>query len=71
MFLSQDMHRDYVVAGANLRAEVYGLKGTRNWEEISAMLEKVQVPKFSPISGVKIAVTDTEAQAAAQHIPGS
>merc|ERR1712079_544422 len=48
---------------ANLRAENYGIKGTKDKEEIKSILKKVHVPEFQAKSGVKIAVTDAEAQA--------
>ena len=50
-------------AAANLRAENYGIKGTKDKEEIKSILKQVNVPVFEPKSGVKIAVTDAEAQA--------
>ena len=57
------LHFDFVEAAANLRAENYGIKGTKDKEEIKAILKQVNVPCFEPKSGVKIAVTDAEAQA--------
>jgi len=57
------MHFDFVMSAANLRAEVYGIKGTKEKEEIKAILKKVVVPVFEPKSGVAIAVTDAEHQA--------
>ena len=57
------LHYDFVVAAANLRAENYAIKGTKDKDEIKAILKQVNVPRFEPKSGVKIAVTDAEAQA--------
>jgi len=57
------LHYDFVLAAANLRAENYRIKGTKDREEIKAILKQVNVPVFAPKSGVKIAVTDAEAQA--------
>merc|ERR1719418_238880 len=57
------MHIDFVEAAANLKAEIYGIKGTKDKEEIKSILKKVHVPEFQAKSGVKIAVTDAEAQA--------
>lgn len=54
---------DYIVAAANLRAAMFGLPGTRDRDEIAELLAKVRVPEFVPRSGVRIAVTDAEAQA--------
>jgi len=57
------LHFDFVEAAANLRAENYGIKGTKDRDEIKSILKQVNVPVFQPKSGVKIAVTDAEAQA--------
>ena len=54
---------DYVVAGANLRAYNYGLPPNRDRAWIKSIVDGVTVPSFVPKSGVKIAVTDAEAQA--------
>ena len=56
------LHFDFVCAAANLRAENYGLQGTKDADEIKSILKQVNVPEFQPKSGVKIAVTDAEAQ---------
>ena len=60
---SNDLHLDYVVAGANLRAFNYGLPPNRDRAWIKSIVDGVTVPTFVPKSGVKIAVTDAEAQA--------
>ncbi|KAI1294860.1 Ubiquitin-like modifier-activating enzyme 1 [Halotydeus destructor] len=61
-----DVHVDYVVSGANLKAFLYNVPGTpvRDRNAILEILKTFDVPQFSPKSGVKIAVTDAEAQAA-------
>jgi len=56
------LHMDYIVAAANLMAEVYGIPKHTDRPAIATILLKVNVPKFEPKSGVKIAVTDAEAQ---------
>lgn len=58
----ESMHMDYVVAGANLRAAMYGIKGSTDRSFILDILKTVTVPEFKPRSGVKIAVTDQEAE---------
>ncbi|XP_038128902.1 ubiquitin-like modifier-activating enzyme 1 [Cyprinodon tularosa] len=53
-------HIEYVMAAANLYAQIYGIEGTRNIASIRETLETVQVPPFSPKSSVKIHLTDKE-----------
>uniref|UniRef100_A0AAX7SXG1 E1 ubiquitin-activating enzyme n=1 Tax=Astatotilapia calliptera TaxID=8154 RepID=A0AAX7SXG1_ASTCA len=50
----------YVMAGANLYGQIYGIKGTRDLTSIRGILENVRVPAFTPKSSVKIHVTDKE-----------
>ncbi|XP_013787170.1 ubiquitin-like modifier-activating enzyme 1 [Limulus polyphemus] len=57
-----DLHVDYVLASSNIRAYMYGLAPCLDREAIISMIEQVEVPEFIPRSGVKIAITDTEAQ---------
>lgn len=61
--ISNCVHLDYIVAAANLRAEMYGIKQVRDRQAIANMVQAVEVPEFIPKSGVKIDVTDAEAQA--------
>ncbi|KAJ8370522.1 hypothetical protein SKAU_G00105500 [Synaphobranchus kaupii] len=53
-------HMDYVVAAANLYAQIYGVEGTRDRAAMGQALQCVQVPNFTPKSGVKIHTTDKE-----------
>ncbi|PSN34011.1 Ubiquitin-like modifier-activating enzyme 1 [Blattella germanica] len=63
IFSSEDpLHLDYILAAANLKAEVYGIPQNRDREAIANMLQNVNVPEFIPKSGVKIAVTDSQMQ---------
>lgn len=57
-----DLHLDYVFAGANLRAGLYGIAQVRDRAAIKAMVQQVHVEPFKPKS-VKIATTDAEMQA--------
>ncbi|XP_039626934.1 ubiquitin-like modifier-activating enzyme 1 isoform X2 [Polypterus senegalus] len=53
-------HMNFIVAAANLFANTYGIKGTRNHQEIAETLKIVIVPEFTPKSGVQIFTTDDE-----------
>ncbi|XP_057312702.1 ubiquitin-like modifier-activating enzyme 1 isoform X2 [Hydractinia symbiolongicarpus] len=65
---SIDMHLDFVVAGANLHAFNYGLNGSTDRSLILKALKEITVPEFVPKSGVKISVTDQEAQNSANDV---
>ncbi|KAL1478894.1 hypothetical protein MTO96_052286 [Rhipicephalus appendiculatus] len=58
---SEELHMDYIVAAANLRAAVYGIRNCTDRQEIGHILEKVKVPVFKPKAGVQISVTETDA----------
>ncbi|XP_034942193.1 ubiquitin-like modifier-activating enzyme 1 [Chelonus insularis] len=60
--VNDPLHLDYVVAAANLKAAVYGLSPNRNRDEIAKIVNTVEVPPFTPKSGVKIAETDSQVQ---------
>ncbi|KAL3792211.1 hypothetical protein ACHAW5_004086 [Stephanodiscus triporus] len=55
-------HFDFIVAAANLRAHMFGIKGRTDEEYFVEVLQNVIVPDFSPIEGVKIASTEAEAK---------
>eukprot|EP00117_Sycon_ciliatum_P031358 scpid5278/ scgid24543/ Ubiquitin-like modifier-activating enzyme 1; Ubiquitin-activating enzyme E1 len=63
-----ETHLDYVVAGANLFAGVYGISGTRDRAAVAAIANAVEVPAFVPKSGVKIDVTESDAAASANQV---
>lgn len=55
-------HFDFIVAAANLRAQMFGIKGRTDEEYFAEVLQNVIVPDFTPQEGVKIASTDAEAK---------
>ncbi|CAH2244601.1 ubiquitin-like modifier-activating enzyme 1 [Pararge aegeria] len=57
-----ELHLDYVIAAANLRAQVYGIPPCVDRQKIAKIATSVQVPKFKPKSGIKIAITDAQLQ---------
>lgn len=52
------------MAAANLFAQTYGLTGSQDRVAVATLLQSVQVPEFTPKSGVKIHVSDQELQSA-------
>eukprot|EP00045_Choanoeca_perplexa_P013386 m.151731 g.151731 ORF g.151731 m.151731 type:complete len:1007 (-) comp16344_c0_seq1:68-3088(-) len=61
-------HLGFVIAGANLRAAVFGLKGDRDPEVFKAALGAIAVPDFKPREGVKI---ETDEKRAAENAAGA
>eukprot|EP00557_Chaetoceros_sp_GSL56_P003823 CAMPEP_0176498632 /NCGR_PEP_ID=MMETSP0200_2-20121128/12437_1 /TAXON_ID=947934 /ORGANISM="Chaetoceros sp., Strain GSL56" /LENGTH=1064 /DNA_ID=CAMNT_0017896877 /DNA_START=63 /DNA_END=3257 /DNA_ORIENTATION=+ len=55
-------HFDFIVAAANLRASMYGIKGRTDEEYFVNVLKNVMVPDFTPKEGVKIAANDAETE---------
>lgn len=51
---------EYIVAGANLHAYNYGIKGSREPSVFRKTLESMNIPEFQPKSGVKIQVNENE-----------
>ncbi|XP_037374228.1 LOW QUALITY PROTEIN: ubiquitin-like modifier-activating enzyme 1 [Talpa occidentalis] len=60
--VSNSLHLDYVMAAANLFAQTYGLMGSQDRAAVAILLQSVQIPEFTPKSGVKIHVSDQEFQ---------
>lgn len=57
----QPTHLSFVIAAANLRAFIYGLKGVSDEGYYKRVADAVAVTKFTPKSGVKIQVNENEA----------
>ena len=54
-------HLDFIVASANLRAFIYGLKGySKDEYDFKSAVLKIVVPEFKPKSGVKIQSDEKE-----------
>uniref|UniRef100_A0AAZ3QDB8 E1 ubiquitin-activating enzyme n=1 Tax=Oncorhynchus tshawytscha TaxID=74940 RepID=A0AAZ3QDB8_ONCTS len=66
---SNHLHMDYVMSGANLFAQSYGMQGSTDRVGVAKILDSLSVPTFVPRSGVKIHVSDQELQSAnANHL---
>lgn len=61
---ADSLHIEFVLAAANLRAFNFGISGTRDLVAIKEALQDVMVPEFTPQKGVKIQVSEQEAQQA-------
>lgn len=48
------------MAAANLFAQTYGLLGSQDRHAVTTLLQSLQIPAFTPKSGVKIHVSDEE-----------
>mmetsp|Transcript_30198 Transcript_30198/g.73492 ORF Transcript_30198/g.73492 Transcript_30198/m.73492 type:complete len:1022 (-) Transcript_30198:219-3284(-) len=57
------LHIDFVIAAANLRARMYGLKGGSDRGLCTSEAEKTEIVPFAPIKGRKVAKTDEEMKA--------
>lgn len=60
--INNQLHIDYIVAAANLKAKIYGININRDYDDIKNIVSKIQVPVFEPKSGVKIAENDAQVQ---------
>jgi ubiquitin-activating enzyme E1 len=60
--VNNTVHLDYIMAAANLKASIYGIPANRDRKAIADLVSTIVVPEFTPRSGVKIAVTEAEAQ---------
>lgn len=59
--INDENHFNFIVAGANLRAFNYGLKGGADIETYKRVIANTKVPAFTPLSNVKIQVEENEA----------
>ncbi|XP_064155839.1 ubiquitin-like modifier-activating enzyme 1 [Anguilla rostrata] len=68
---SNDLHMDYVLSAASLFAQTYGIAPCRDRAALARLLNEVDVPVFTPRSGVKIHVSDQELQSANASVDDS
>ncbi|XP_072136899.1 ubiquitin-like modifier-activating enzyme 1 [Mobula birostris] len=61
---SNPLHMDYIVAAANLFAKNYSIEGSKDRAAIQQILLSVDIPPFTPKSGMKIHTSDEEMAAA-------
>ncbi|KAK0154782.1 Ubiquitin-like modifier-activating enzyme 1 [Merluccius polli] len=66
-----DLHMDYVMAGANLYAQTYGMPSNTDRAALAKILQEINTPVFTPRSGVKIHVSDQELQSAHASVDDS
>jgi len=57
---SNPAHLDFIVAAANLHAFNYGLRGETDSTIFKKIADSVIVPEFTPKSGVKIQINDSD-----------
>lgn len=62
--VNNEMHSEFIIASACLRAENYGLRVSHaDIAQMGKQASAVMIPEFVPKSGIKIATTDAEAKA--------
>jgi len=60
--INNPLHMDYIIAAGNLRAFMYGIPNNRDHDYVARVADSVKIPEFIPRSGVRIAISDAEAQ---------
>jgi ubiquitin-activating enzyme E1 len=58
--IDNEDHLNFIVAGANLHAFNYGLKGDTDIDTYVSVLQTIKVPEFSPRAGITIKTTDND-----------
>jgi len=65
---TNEMHMEFIISTANLRAEVFGLKGESDATSFLPVLSTLPPSTFTPQSGVKIAADEKEAAKAKEEM---
>jgi ubiquitin-activating enzyme E1 len=60
LIFGKPTHLQFIIAAANLHAFNYGLRGEADPAIFKKVADSVVVPEFTPKSGVKIQVNDSE-----------
>ncbi|CAN9516154.1 unnamed protein product [Ophioblennius macclurei] len=68
---SNELHIDYVLAAANLFAQMYGILGSTDRAALVDILQDVKMPVFTPRSGVKIHISDQDLQNSSSSLDDS
>ncbi|XP_059481585.1 ubiquitin-like modifier-activating enzyme 1 [Neocloeon triangulifer] len=58
--IRNEVHLDFIVAAANLLAQVYGIQKNLDRQRVTEMVQAVDVPHFVPRDGVRIAENDSQ-----------
>jgi hypothetical protein len=70
IFIFQPANLDFILAAANLKAEVHGIPQNRNLGQVAEIVAGVDVPVFKPAENAKIAVTEDEVEEATADSEG-
>ena len=66
---NNENHLDFVVAGANLWANLFGVLGTVDRNEIRALVSEMKIDEFVPDNSVKLSATDEEEKEKQKAVP--
>ncbi|MXQ99290.1 hypothetical protein E5288_WYG002943 [Bos mutus] len=56
--INNPLHLDYMIAAVNLFAQTNGLMGSQDRSAVTIVIQSMQVPGFTPKSGISIQVSD-------------
>jgi ubiquitin-activating enzyme E1 len=67
--INDELHLSFVQSAANLRAEVFGLQGTRDIQELKTVLGRIKVKRYHIDTNLKIASNDSELKEQKTELP--